>query len=691
MPPLPAQAGLHAADTGKDSFSENAGKEVNESMHKHCADDKIVLKDSASMPTITLVGNPNVGKSVIFSLLTGKYVTVSNYPGTTVEISKGSSSFDGGKHRVIDTPGANSFIPRSEDEKVARDMFFDESTKKVIQVADSKNLRRSLILTSQMAEMGVPMVLALNMADEARSVGIQIDVQKLSQRLGVPVVETVATEKRGMSKLQASLSSACPCEFKVEYNPQIKEAARKIATILPAAQISGESLGLMILSSDHSLDEWLEQNCTEQQLSAIRSIVRETQEHFRDPLGYLIGKQRLDAIDSLLAEVMTSESRRGSSWLETAGNLSQHPVWGLPILAFVLYLMYIFVGQFGAGTCVDFLESVVFGKYFNPAVIFVVNFVPIELVRDLLVGEFGLVTMGLTYSVAIVFPIVGFFFLAFGILEDSGYLPRLTIMANKFFKIMGMNGKAVLPMVLGLGCVTMATLTTRILDTRKERVIATLLLALAIPCSAQLGVILGILGKVGLGAYVIFIIVLLMQLLLVGYLAGRIMPGESSDFMIEIPPFRLPKVSNVLVKTVSRVEWFLKEAVPLFLLGTFVLFVADKLGLLGALVRATEPVVVGFLHLPPKAAVAFIMGFLRRDYGAAGLHQLFEDGMLDPTQVIVSMVVITLFVPCIANFFVIVKEMGPRKAVGMVAFIFPFAILVGGIVNFILRALNYSG
>ena len=660
-------------------------------MHDHEAGDKIVLKDSATKPTLTLVGNPNVGKSVIFSLLTGKYVTVSNYPGTTVEIAKGSSSFDGGAYRVIDTPGANSFIPRSEDEKVARDMFFDERTKIVIQVADSKNLRRSLILTSQLAEMGTPMVLALNMADEAKSAGIQIDSKALAERLGIPVVETVATEKRGIRKLQAALTSVAAADLKVEYHPRIKEAIEKIAAILPETPISRESLAVMILSEDVSLDKWLHENCTEEQVASIESIIGETQAEFRDPLGYLIGKRRLDVIDDLLREVMTAEPRRGSSLMEKIGNLSQHPIWGLPILAFVLYLIYVFVGQFGAGACVDFFESVVFGEYFNPAVTWLVGFIPVKLIQDLLVGEFGLITMGLTYSIAIVLPIVGFFFLAFGILEDSGYLPRLTIMANRMFKVMGMNGKAVLPMVLGLGCVTMATLTTRILDSKKERVIATLLLALAIPCSAQLGVIVGILGKIGLGAYVIFIVVIASQLLLVGYLAGKLTPGQTSDFMIEIPPFRLPKLSNVVLKTLARVEWFLKEAVPLFLLGTFMLFVADKVGALDAAVRATEPVVVGFLDLPAETTIAFIMGFLRRDYGAAGLFQLFEKGMLNPTQVIVSMVVVTLFVPCIANFFVIIKEQGLKKALAMTAFIFPFAILVGGVVNLILRAFNYAG
>ena len=316
-------------------------------MHDHRTEDKIVLKDSPSSPTLTLVGNPNVGKSVIFSLLTGKYVTVSNYPGTTVEISKGSSSFDGGAYRIIDTPGANSLIPRSEDEKVARDMFFDGSPKVIIQVADSKNLRRSLILTSQLAEMGVPMVLALNMADEAKSAGIRIDRKKLAKRLGVPVVETVATEKRGMNKLRAALPSACPADFKVEYHPQVREAVEEIATILPPAQISRESLAVMILSGDRSLDEWLENNCDERQIESIRSIVSRTEKQFADPPAYLIGKRRLDEIDALLEDVMTAQPVRRASWLQVAGNLSQHPVWGIPILAFVLYLLYIFVGQFG--------------------------------------------------------------------------------------------------------------------------------------------------------------------------------------------------------------------------------------------------------------------------------------------------------------------------------------------------------
>jgi ferrous iron transport protein B len=263
-------------------------------------------------------------------------------------------------------------------------------------------------------------------------------------------------------------------------------------------------------------------------------------------------------------------------------------------------------------------------------------------------------------------------------------------MVDSIFKRIGCNGKAVLPMILGLGCDTMATLTTRILETRKERVIVTLLLALGIPCSAQLGVILGMLGNVGAAATITWLGILAMVILAVGYLASKVIPGESSDFILEIPPIRLPQVGNLAVKTMARIEWYLREAVPLFILGTFILFVADRLGWLMAIQKAMEPLIVGALDLPPKTAEAFLIGFLRRDYGAAGLFNMARGGMLSNLQVLVSLVTITLFIPCLANLLVIVKEQGAKVAAGMALFIFPFALLVGAVVNFAARKMGIS-
>jgi ferrous iron transport protein B len=258
-------------------------------------------------------------------------------------------------------------------------------------------------------------------------------------------------------------------------------------------------------------------------------------------------------------------------------------------------------------------------------------------------------------------------------------------MVNKLFRVVGLHGKAVLPMVLGLGCDTMATLTTRILDTKKERLITTLLLALAIPCSAQLGVILGMLGSLSALATFIWGGTLLGVLIVVGVLANFVLPGSSSDFVVELPPVRLPRLGNLAIKTLARIEWYLKEAVPLFILGTFILFVADQLNIIGAVERAASPIIVSWLGLPPEATTSFVMGFLRRDYGAAGLFALAKAGHLDAIQSLVALVTITLFIPCIANLFIIIKERGSRTAVAMCAFIFPFALLVGGVLNWLLR------
>jgi ferrous iron transport protein B len=298
--------------------------------------------------------------------------------------------------------------------------------------------------------------------------------------------------------------------------------------------------------------------------------------------------------------------------------------------------------------------------------------------------------MALTYAFAIVFPIVGAFFLAFGLLEDSGYLPRLAIMVNRVFRVMGLNGKAVLPMILGLGCDTMATLTARILDTKRERVIVTLLLALGIPCSAQLGVILGMLGgtNMPLKAALIWLGVVVLVIFKVGFLASKVIPGTGSDFILEVPPVRLPQVGNIAVKTLARIEWYIREAVPLFVLGTLFLFGLNALNMLQGIERLASPVVQNWLGLPAKATEAFVIGFLRRDYGVAGLFSLAKDGGLDSVQIVVSLVTITLFVPCIANFFVIIKERGIWTAIAISAFIVPYAFLIGGLVNIALRGLH---
>jgi len=642
---------------------------------------------------IVLVGNPNVGKSVVFGCLTGRYVTVSNYPGTTVEVARGEARGRGAVYEIVDTPGVYSLLPMSEDERVTRDILMRTPGVRVIQVCDAKNMRRSLMITLQLAEMGLPLVLAVNMADEARDRGVMPRLDELERLLGIRAVPTVAVRKKGVDRLLPLVMEAKPPALRLDYGARIEEALARMEALLPGGLGAGRrAVALMLLCGDESLSPWLAEEPVGARVREMNAVRNALEEALGEDVAYRINRIRLQWIDSILARVPEeAPARPRADWAGTFGRWAMDPVYGVPILLAVLFLAYEFVGVFGAGVLVDLLEEKVFGGWIVPAVAWAAErALPWPLARDFLVGPYGMVSMALSYAIAIVLPIVGTFFLGFGILEDSGYLPRLAVMVDRLFKKIGCNGKAVLPLILGLGCDTMATLTTRILESRKERIIVTLLLALGVPCSAQLGVILGMLGRIGPAALVTWAVIVAGVIVGVGALAARVVPGETSDFILEIPPIRLPRAGNLAVKTMARVEWYLREAVPLFLLGTFVLFAADRLGWLAGLERAAAPLVVGALDLPPKTAGAFLVGFLRRDYGAAGLFDMAQAGLLTNRQVLVSLVTITLFIPCLANFLVIVKEHGGKVAAGMAAFIFPFAIAAGAALNGIARVLGLS-
>ncbi len=625
---------------------------------------------------IILVGNPNVGKSVLFSRLTHQFVIISNYPGTTVEVTRTAALIGQRTVEVIDTPGINELAPRTEDARVTCDILRDHPDALLVQVADAKNLRRALLITLQLQQLNRPLVLVLNMMDELNQCGGKINIRQLSSLLGVPVVPTVATASTGIHLLQ-------------------KTIAENLEIPVPPAVTSLPSTTDTATIQDH-----------------------------------------LARVSHILSECYTISQPHHPTLAQQLGWWATHPIKGFVIVAIVLYIMFWFVGLLGAGVAVDFLETVVFGRYLNPAAIRVADaLLPfphahnteaseyalelpttpahgitilkhtcettvasytiepsitltgrqkvLRFIHDFLVGPYGIITMALSYALAIVLPIVTSFFLLFSILEDSGYLSRLAVMLNRVMRRMGLNGKAVLPMVLGLGCDTMATMTTRILETRKERIVTTLLLALAVPCSAQLGVILAMMANISWTAALFWVALMIAVAFTIGWLASRVLGGPSSDFILELPPMRRPQIENVVAKTFARLEWYLKEVIPLFIAGTAFLFLLDQLHLLDRMSAWTEPLVTGWLGLPAETASAFIVGFLRRDFGAVYLLDASTglDPKLTPHQILVAMVTITLFMPCIATLFMIARELGRQTAFWITIFIFPFAFFIGGLVN----------
>jgi len=639
------------------------------------------------VPRVVLVGNPNVGKSVLFNALTGAYTTVSNYPGTSVEISRGTTDIREQRYEVLDTPGMYSLLPISEEERVAQRIVLTETADVVVHVVDARNLERMLPMTIQLIEAGLPLILVVNILDEAHRLGIELDLEVLQERLGIPVVGAVMAKRKGLAELKQAIHSYRSSHTFFPYATDLERDICKVAALLNGDyQVSTRSLAILLMKKDEEATKLVMQ-VEANSFPSIQEMVRDISFERRTDLHLRINLERRRVVNGILEGVVRDSGKSRFSIADWLSHIAIDPWTGVPLLLVVLYFgLYQFVGGFGAGTVVDFLEGDIFEGYVNPWVITLAErWVPWEWLFELLVGEYGIFTLAVRYAVALVMPIVGTFFIAFSVLEDSGYFPRLAMLVDRIMKMIGLNGRAVIPMVLGFGCDTMATMVTRTLESRRERVIATILLALAIPCSAQLGVILGLLSGVP-GALGVWVVVLVVVFLVVGLLTARLMPGEQPIFYMELPPMRMPQARNVLIKTLTRMHWYFLEIFPLFILASVLLWAGKMSGALDTVVGWMKPVMHA-LGLPGEASAAFIFGFFRRDFGAAGLYDLQTSGLLDPRQLTVAAVTLTLFVPCVAQFLVMKKERGWKVALGIFLFVSTLAFAVGAGLNaFLLMA-----
>lgn len=593
--------------------------------------------------TVVLAGNPNVGKSVVFNALTGTYVDVSNFPGTTVELTRGTF----GDYDVVDTPGVYGVSSFNDEERVARDVILEADV--LVNVADAVHLERDLFLTLQLIDMGKPTVVALNMVDEARASGVVVDTDLLSDLLGVPVIETVAVRNQGIEELKEAIGRARSGHSDPELDSDLIEMATRVGC---------RSEALLVLEADAAVAE--------------RHGIEPADQSSRDTI-YL---RRRDRVNDVVGHVVshTTEGVRFSTRLSAA---MMSPLTGVPMLLLLLWGMYKVFGEWIAGGVVDLLEERLFGEIIIPAVVQVVSRVFAEggAMFTILAGDFGVLTMAPTYLFGVILPLVSSFYFLLALLEDSGYLPRIAALTDRALSSIGLNGRAIIPLILGLGCVTMGTLTTRILGSKRERFIATALMAIAVPCSAQIAVIAALMAGVGPTYAAIYFGALVIIFVGVGTALGRLVPGTSTDLLIDLPNLRLPRLDNVLRKSFLKSYHFMKEVTVFFLLGALAISLLEISGVLAVIQRLAVPVTVGWLGLPPEAATAFVMGLVRRDFGAAGFFTM----NLTAAQLLVAMVTITLFVPCIASVMVIWKERGVRYVVGLFASSVGLAFLAGGV------------
>jgi len=612
----------------------------------HCQENNINIKVKDGEKKLVLAGNPNVGKSVFFNKFTGLYVDVSNFPGTTVDISYGRYK----DYVVIDTPGVYGVSSFNEEETVARDVILFGDI--ILNVVDAVHLDRDLFLTKQLIDMGKPMIVALNLMDDVRRNGLIINIKKLEDMLGVPVIPTTAVNGEGMDKVLGSISKARVGNRNPELMKNINEYKNKV-------EIEAEAL--LILEDDENVA--LRNNLN---ISGLRDDI------------YQNRRKEVDAIVSTVVE----ETNTGASFNTKLGRWMLNPLTGIPLLVITLYIMYKILGVIVAGEVVGFTEETIMEGIYRPFIESLIgSFMTSEsFIGNLFIGEYGVLTMATIYILGLLLPLIVGFYLMMSVLEDSGYLPRIAALVDRMLTFIGLNGKAIIPIILGFGCVTMGTVTTRILGTKREKIIATVLLGVAIPCSAQLGVIAGLITKLGSFYSMVYVLTIVTVFVLTGTFLNKVMPGESSHLLIDLPPIRLPQLKNVILKTVQKSWMFLKEATPLFILGALLISIMEYTNILTAIQNVFAPITIGFLNLPKETATAFIMGIIRRDFGAAGLTAI----NMTQVQTLVSLIVMTLFVPCIAAIMVMFKERGYKDALLIWIGSFVIAFLTGGFISFIL-------
>jgi len=566
---------------------------------------------------ILLIGNPNVGKSAIFSRLTGAKVVISNYPGTTVEFTQGKLKIGDEAAVIIDVPGTYTLEATCKAEDVACRMLREGGV--VVNVVDATNLERNLSLTLQLLERDIPVIVALNMWDDTKHRGINIDIKKLEEQLGVPVVPTCGLTGEGIKELISRLTEA--------------------------------------------------------------KIVK---------LSALSDGQRWEKIGKVVEEVQKLTHRHHTP-LEILEDLSIKPFTGLPIAIGVVYCSFWLVRFIGEGL-IGSLFTPLFEKLWLPLMMKLSGllgegtFLHHIFIGNLIGGSidfgqsFGLLTTGLFVPIAMVLPYIFSFYLVLGILEDFGYLPRLAVLTDNFMHHLGLHGYAIIPFILGLGCNVPGALATRILEERREKFIAATLMAVAIPCMAQIAMIVGLVGQRG-GKYVAVVFMTLFILLVIkGVFLNRVLKGVSPEILVEIPPYRIPQVQAVLKKLWMRVSGFLGEALPYVLLGVFVVNILYMLKIIDFLAYVFTPILTGLWGLPKEAISALVVGFLRKDVAVGMLGPLG----LTTKQLVIGSTILAVYFPCIATYMVLIRELGIKDALKSAFIMIVVALVTGATLNLLL-------
>ncbi|MBF0279873.1 MAG: ferrous iron transporter B [SAR324 cluster bacterium] len=651
----------------------------------------VPLKVDAGESNLVIIGNMNVGKSTLFSRMTGTQSTSVNIPGTTVSVKKGQ--IKGKDGMLYDTPGIHSIFSLNEDERASRDILLTpgllENNPGIILVVDAKNLKRSLAIALQYAEYKLPMLLVVNMIDEASSRGIEIDYQKLSEKLGLQVCTTIAREGIGVGELLTELAHVHAPSINLSYTERIEEFLEMVEKLLNPKNLSSRALGLLLLSGDPACESYVREKFGEGMLSQLQQLADDYRQEETVSIDISLSNFYHREAAKIADSVQKIEAPTRNPFVLTFGDWCTQLSTGIPIALVVVTAMYYFVGSFGATFLVDTINGVVFENWLIPVVTNLIEPVPLPFIRDMIIDpDFGVLPTGVFLALGLVLPVIFCFYIAFGILEDSGYLPRIAILLDRIFQKMGLNGKGVIPLVMGFSCVTMSVLTTRVLDTEKEKNIASFLVFLCLPCAPLIAVMFVILEKMPISATFTILGFIFSQLLIAGYIANKVLPGRKSSLTLEIPTMRIPKIGAVIKMSTIKTYFFMKEALPVFIFASIAVFIFQRIGGLGLLENALGPVIDKVMGLPEKSIQVFIKTIIRREAGAVELDHLSQ--VYTNLQLVVNLLLMIFLAPCINAIIVLFKERGKRTASAIMSVVIVYAIAIASLVNHTCLLLNIT-
>ncbi|MCE8424179.1 MAG: ferrous iron transport protein B [Candidatus Methanoperedens sp.] len=644
--------------------------------------------------TFVLAGNPNVGKSSIFNRLTGMGVVTANYPGKTVELNIAATNFKDLRIGIIDLPGSYALGAVSEDQWVARRGVLDSDPDAAIMILDATNLARNLFMTLQFIDLGIPIVIALNLIDEAEKRNIMINTKELSALLGVPVVKTIATTGRGLDELiQEAVNVArkkAEIKYEVRYGCDIETSIQKLRDVLVPYDfgINNRALAILLLEDDQEFIELVRKHVNGNLiLDDVKKISAEIERNHGEKTQLRISRERHGLAGSIASQVQSDVKSIGSDkiWAYTTS-----PFTGIPLLIIIIGVIFAFL--FFGGNFLSSAFSDLWATFVSPVI------------DSAVFSIFGSGHLGKTFvwgfdagilaALAVGIPYVLTFYFLLAFLEDTGYLNSVAFLTDRLMHKFGLHGRAIIPLVAGAGCNVPAIIGTRVLTTMRERVIASTLITL-IPCSARTAVILGAVSLfVGWKPAIAIYIIVLALVFLVGIGLNRVMPGSSTGLVMEMFPFRAPILSNIFKKTWQRFKDFIFVAFPIVVVGSLVLGGLYETGYLWKLAAPLSPVVEGWLGLPAVAGLTLIFAILRKElalqllvtlaivqYGGGARNLLL---FMSPAQLFVYALVNTIYIPCVATIAVLGRELGWGRAGGIMAFTITLAIIIGGLASHII-------